>query len=116
MNPQHSPWQGDALPLSYSREMVGIAGLEPATPSSQNWCSSQTELYPVKSGSGCRSCIGGFRPRGYEPRQGTLPLYTRKLFWSRKPDLNRRRTAYETVLEPSPVHPASFLLYLYGAG
>ena len=31
-DPRHLPWQGSALPLSYSRrDMVGVIGLEPMT-------------------------------------------------------------------------------------
>ena len=32
-NPRHSAWEADALPLNYSRSLVGDTGFEPVTPS-----------------------------------------------------------------------------------
>ena len=46
------------------------------------------------------------RPAGYEPDDLKPTDLRDHVCWLREPDSNRRRTAYETVLEPSPVHPA----------
>ena len=43
----HSPAVGVTLPFCLPGHMVGKTGLEPATPSSQNWCSSQLNYFPI---------------------------------------------------------------------
>ena len=50
----------------------------------------------------------------YETHKGTDPNSPANCSkWSLRQDLNLRRTAYETVLEPPPVHAAKKMLSLF---
>ena len=48
IEPSWPAWKAGALPLSYTRELVGAAGLEPATSRTQTAHSIRSELRPER--------------------------------------------------------------------
>ena len=51
IEPSRQAWKAGALPLSYTRNMVGAAGFEPATPWSQARCATKLRYAPF-----CQHC------------------------------------------------------------
>jgi hypothetical protein len=74
--------------------MVGLAGLEPATPRLSSVCSNQLSYRPSQITGGCRS--------GYP--QGSM---FRVILWWRHADSNRRHSACKADALPTELYPLS---------
>lgn len=122
-----SPCKGEVLPLhymahrcpSYEGRIVSCfgyllnpscdlgrtrtgTGFLPSTPQADAYCqiSPQGHIFVWSRED------SNLRPADYESDDLKPTDLRDHAYWLREPDSNRRRTAYETVLEPSPVHPA----------